>query len=53
MCCFFKGPIYTLDITGEGFATGGKDGNVKLWDMEFKPITTINIANSSVGYAGL
>ncbi|BFZ11617.1 hypothetical protein BsWGS_14656 [Bradybaena similaris] len=48
-----NGPVYTLDMTGEGFATGGKDGFVRLWDGDFKAITSINIANSSVGYTGL
>ncbi|XP_055878559.1 echinoderm microtubule-associated protein-like 6 isoform X2 [Biomphalaria glabrata] len=48
-----NGPIYTFDMTGEGFATGGKDGTVKLWDIDFKPISTVNIASSSVGYSGL
>lgn len=48
-----QGPIYTFDMTGEGFATGGKDGFVKLWDLDFKSIATISIANSSVGYSGM
>ncbi|GFN97686.1 echinoderm microtubule-associated protein-like 6 [Plakobranchus ocellatus] len=46
------GPVYTLDM-GEGFASGGKDGSVKLWDMDFKQITAINLASSNTGYAGL
>ncbi|XP_012942464.1 echinoderm microtubule-associated protein-like 6 isoform X2 [Aplysia californica] len=48
-----NGPIYTLDMTGEGYATGGKDGIVKLWDLDLKPITSINLATSSVGYTEL
>jgi len=37
----------------DGYASGGKDGNVKLWDPDFKPITTINLVNTSEGYKGM
>ena len=52
VCLILQGAIYTLDIGESGYATGSKDGSVKLWDPDFKPITTINIANSSEGYKG-
>ncbi|KAL5008221.1 hypothetical protein ScPMuIL_013802 [Solemya velum] len=48
-----NGPIYTLDMADEGYASGGKDGFVKLWDPDFKPITSINLTNISDGYKGL
>ncbi|WAR18910.1 EMAL6-like protein [Mya arenaria] len=48
-----KGAIYTLDMTDEGFSSGGKDGTVRLWDLDFKPIATINLSSSKDGYKGL
>ncbi|XP_033734062.1 echinoderm microtubule-associated protein-like 6 [Pecten maximus] len=48
-----KGAIYSLDHADEGFATGGKDGCVRLWDSDFKPITTVNLVNTHLGYKGL
>ena len=36
----------------DGFATGGKDGTVKLWDKEFKIVTQLDLASSSTGYKG-
>ncbi|XP_071162130.1 echinoderm microtubule-associated protein-like 6 [Mytilus edulis] len=48
-----QGAIYTLDIGESGYATGGKDGCVKLWDPDFKSITSISIGNSPEGYKGL
>lgn len=47
-----QGAIYTLDIGESGYATGGKDGCVKLWDPDFKSITSISIGNSPEGYKG-
>ncbi|KAK3093757.1 hypothetical protein FSP39_019782 [Pinctada imbricata] len=48
-----KGAVFSLCMSEEGYSSGGKDGCVRLWDMDFKPITSIDIANSSVGYEGL
>ncbi|KAL3875087.1 hypothetical protein ACJMK2_038022 [Sinanodonta woodiana] len=48
-----SGAIYTMNSADEGFVTGGKDGVVKLWDMDFKPITSINLVNIKDGYKGL
>lgn len=36
----------------DGFATGSKDGTVILWDKDFKPITKLDIINTSIGYQG-
>nr|XP_013013809.1 echinoderm microtubule-associated protein-like 6 [Cavia porcellus] len=37
----------------EGFATGGRDGCIRLWDMDFKPITKIDLRETEQGYKGL
>lgn len=47
-----QGAVYSLHSCEDGFASGSKDGVVKLWDKEFKIITTLDIARSSVGYQG-
>ena len=47
-----QGPVYTMDRSEEGFVTGGKDGMAKLWDSDFKNITTVNLANAPGGYKG-
>ena len=44
--------MYTLRGTDDGFASGGKDGCVRLWDSDFKPITRMDLAQSSEGYQG-
>ncbi len=36
----------------EGFATGGRDGCVRLWDVDFKPITKIDLREAEQGYKG-
>lgn len=38
-----KGSVHTLESSPDGFASGGKDGSVKLWDSDFKPIKTISL----------
>ena len=48
----WQGSIYTLCGTDDGFASGGKDGCVRLWDSDFKPITRMDLAQSSEGYQG-
>lgn len=48
-----EGPVYTLYTSEEGYASGGKDGIIKLWDGNFKPITTINMTTIQNGYKGL
>ncbi|GCB76915.1 hypothetical protein scyTo_0016626 [Scyliorhinus torazame] len=37
----------------EGFATGGRDGCIRLWDTDFKPITKIDLRETDQGYKGL
>jgi hypothetical protein len=37
--------VYTLDIGENGYASGSKDGCVRLWDPDFKSITSVNISN--------
>ena len=44
--------MYTLDIGENGYASGSKDGCVRLWDPDFKSITSVNISNSPEGYKG-
>ena len=36
----------------EGFATGGRDGCIRLWDGDFKPITKIDLREAEQGYKG-
>eukprot|EP00049_Salpingoeca_infusionum_P015006 m.287561 g.287561 ORF g.287561 m.287561 type:complete len:1929 (-) comp15790_c5_seq3:4131-9917(-) len=48
-----KGPVFSLHSTPHGFATGGKDGYVRLWEPSFAAITEINIAQTSAGYDGV
>ncbi|KAK1905067.1 Echinoderm microtubule-associated protein-like 6 [Dissostichus eleginoides] len=38
---------------GEGFATGGRDGCIRLWDPDFKPITKIDLREAEQGYKAL
>jgi microtubule-associated protein-like 6 len=47
------GPVFTLSSNEEGFATGSRDGSVRLWDTEFKPITRLDLTTLSGGYKGL
>ena len=42
-----------MDASDDGYVTGGKDGCAKLWDPDFKPITTVNLKNSPEGYKGI
>lgn len=41
-----------MNICEEGFATGGRDGCVRLWDLNFKPITVIDLRETDQGYKG-
>ena len=42
-----------MDATDEGYATGGKDGCTKLWDNDFKAITSIDLTAVTEGYPGM
>ncbi len=41
-----------MNACEEGFATGGRDGCIRLWDMNFKPITVIDLRETDQGYKG-
>ncbi|XP_041941967.1 echinoderm microtubule-associated protein-like 5 [Alosa sapidissima] len=45
--------IFSMNACEEGFATGGRDGCVRLWDLSFKPITVIDLRETDQGYKGL
>uniref|UniRef100_G1KN37 EMAP like 5 n=1 Tax=Anolis carolinensis TaxID=28377 RepID=G1KN37_ANOCA len=45
--------IFSMNACEEGFATGGRDGCVRLWDLNFKPITVIDLRETDQGYKGL
>lgn len=38
-----KGAVHTLESSPDGFASGGKDGTIKLWDSDFKPIKALTL----------
>uniref|UniRef100_A0A673YGQ8 EMAP like 6 n=1 Tax=Salmo trutta TaxID=8032 RepID=A0A673YGQ8_SALTR len=42
--------IFSMHACEEGFATGGRDGCVRLWDVDFKPITKIDLRETEQGY---
>ncbi|KAM3930547.1 echinoderm microtubule-associated protein-like 6 isoform 4-T4 [Leptodactylus fuscus] len=45
--------IFSMYACEEGFSTGGRDGCIRLWDNDFKPITKIDLRESEQGYKGL
>uniref|UniRef100_A0A8P0NVY0 EMAP like 5 n=1 Tax=Canis lupus familiaris TaxID=9615 RepID=A0A8P0NVY0_CANLF len=45
--------IFSMNACEEGFATGGRDGCIRLWDLTFKPITVIDLRETDQGYKGL
>lgn len=44
--------IFSMHACEEGFATGGRDGCIRLWDVDFKPITKIDLREAEQGYKG-
>lgn len=42
-----------MHASEEGFATGGRDGCIRLWDVDFKPITKIDLREAEQGYKGV
>ncbi|KAF1375382.1 hypothetical protein PFLUV_G00219450 [Perca fluviatilis] len=44
--------IFSMYSCEEGFATGGRDGCIRLWDADFKPITKIDLREAEQGYKG-
>jgi len=51
-CRFLQSGIFSMNVCEEGFATGGRDGCVRLWDHNFKPITVIDLRETDQGYKG-
>ena len=49
---FCQGAVFSMHSNNDGFATGSKDGTVVLWDLDFKPITKLEVITSAVGYEG-
>ena len=47
-----EGAIFCLHQSRNGFATGGNDGLVRLWQPDFKPIGTIDLTGVEGGYNG-
>uniref|UniRef100_A0A3B3BQZ1 EML-like second beta-propeller domain-containing protein n=1 Tax=Oryzias melastigma TaxID=30732 RepID=A0A3B3BQZ1_ORYME len=45
--------IFSMHACEEGFATGGRDGCIRLWDVDFKPITKIDLREAEQGYKGV
>ncbi|MEQ2185713.1 Echinoderm microtubule-associated protein-like 6, partial [Goodea atripinnis] len=45
--------IFSMYSCEEGFATGGRDGCIRLWDVDFKPVTKIDLREAEQGYKGL
>ena len=37
----------------EGFATGGKDGKLSLWNKDFTPVVSFDLTRTSKGYKGI
>ncbi|XP_047132983.1 echinoderm microtubule-associated protein-like 6 isoform X1 [Hydra vulgaris] len=48
-----SGAVLTLYTSADGFASGSKDGTIGLWDIEFKPITRIDLNQHALGYRGI
>lgn len=50
--CLLQAGIFSMHSCEEGFATGGRDGCIRLWDVDFKPITKIDLREVEHGYKG-
>ena len=50
MCLNQQAGIFSMYACEEGFATGGRDGCIRLWDTDFKPITKIDLRETEQGY---
>ncbi|XP_078490103.1 echinoderm microtubule-associated protein-like 6 [Ciona intestinalis] len=48
-----NGGVFTLHKSTDGYATGSRDGCVKLWDTSFNPLTTVNFKDTTYGYKGV
>ena len=47
-----KGAVHSIHASSDGFASGGKDGKVCLWNDDFTPITCIDLTRAPNGYKG-
>ena len=47
-----QGAIHSIHSSADGFATGGKDGKLCLWNEDFTPVTSIDLTRTSKGYKG-
>lgn len=52
VCVCVQSGIFSMNACEEGFATGGRDGCIRLWDLNFKPITVIDLRETDQGYKG-
>ena len=50
---FPQSAVYCMHHSNDGYATGSRDGIVKLWDNNFQPITTIDLTKTPAGYPGV
>lgn len=39
-----EGGVFCICQTQDGYITGGKDGEIKLWDHKFKPVSSISLS---------
>jgi len=39
--------------SSDGYATGSRDGTIKLWDNNFQQITVIDLTQTPAGYPGI
>lgn len=44
--------MYTLDSNQDGCVSGGKDGVVRIWDSDFKPVAKVDLSSVKDGYKG-
>lgn len=38
-----QGGVFCACQTEDGYLTGGKDGEIKIWDQKFKPVSSISL----------
>ena len=44
--------MFALYGFGDGYISGGKDGCVKFWNKEFKPMNMADLTQTPQGYKG-
>lgn len=50
---FTQAAVYCIHRSTDGYATGSRDGSIKLWDNNFQPITVIDLTKTPAGYPGI